>query len=229
MTETTRPTRRAAILMALAAGGCGPIAQLQSFGEQLESATAPTDLYVLTPKSTFAEGLPEVRGQLVVEEPIAASQVNTDRIAIKPHPFQVEYFPESRWTDRAPLLVQRLLVESFENTGKVGSVSAQRISLASDYILLTDLREFQAEAAPAPGAPLSVNVQLNLKIVEERLGLIIASESFNHTADVATDAVIDVVLAFDEALGKALRDSVEWTVRQISGHMPREAPIPLDG
>lgn len=188
----------------------------------LTDATEPTDLYVLSPKSTFDADLPQVRRQLVVEEPTAAAAVNTDRIAVKPNAFQVQYFPDARWTDRAPLLVQNKLVESFENSGKMNSVSEIAIALASDFVMLTDLREFQAETTEEEGAPLTVNVRLNVKLVEGRDGFIIASESFANRATAASEDMIDIVAAFDDALGSVMRDAVEFTIRQISDFGPDE-------
>ena len=44
----------------------------------------PPDLYVLSPKSTFSEDIPNVTWQLVVEEPSTAKGIDTDRIAIAP-------------------------------------------------------------------------------------------------------------------------------------------------
>lgn len=219
----------AALVLGLSLGGCAAVSQFMALGQRVEEATEPVALYVLTPKSTFDPGLPEVRRQLVIEEPIAASQVNTDRIAVKPGPFQVEYFPEARWVDRAPLLVQRLLVESFENTGKVTSVSAQRIGLSSDFLLFTDLREFQAETSQEPGDPVAINVQLNLKIVEELGGVIIASESFNQRLTAASEDPLQVVATFDEALGDVLKASVEWAVRQIASWEGGAEPGALGG
>ncbi len=174
-------TRLLAVLaVGLGLAGCTPISQFMALGDRVEAVTEPNALYVLTPKSTFDPGLPEVRRQIVIEEPIASSHLDTDRIAVKPGPYQVEYFPAVRWADRAPLLVRRLLVESFENTGKVASVSGQRIGLASDFLLFTDLREFQAATTSEAGDAVLVNVQLNLKIVDEVSGLIIASARRNR-------------------------------------------------
>ena len=222
---------RLAVFLGLGLGlaGCTPIAQFMALGERVEEATEPNALYVLTPKSTFDPDLPDVRRQLVIEEPIAASHIDTDRIAVKPGPYRVEYFPESRWADRAPLLVQRLLVESFENTGKVASVSAQRIGLASDFLLFTDLREFQAATTQAPGDAVLVNVQLNLKVVDEVSGLIIASANFVEVVAAAAEDTPSVVVAFDTALGAVLKDSVEWAVRTIAGWSPEDGPLPLGG
>ena len=222
--------RLAAVLaLGLAAAGCTPVAQFMALGERVEAVTEPNALYVLTPTNTFDPALPEVRRQLVIEEPIAASHLDTDRIAVKPGPYQVEYFPESRWADRAPLLVQRLLVESFENTGKVASVSAQRIGLASDFLLFTDLREFQAATTPESGDAVLVTVQLNLKVVDEVSGLIIASANFGEVVEAAGEDTPSVVVAFDAALGTVLKDSVEWAVRTIAGWSPEDGPLPLGG
>lgn len=201
---------RAAALAAAALwlAGCTGLATLGA-------VTEPIDLYDLTPKSTYPAELPEVTAQLVVDEPTAASSVNTDRIAVKPNPFQVQYFPRARWVDRAPLMVQTRLVESFENTGKVASVGRQAIGLTSDFTLVSELREFQALAGAAADGSIRVQVQLNVKIVQEPQGLIVASRSFGDEVPADSDAILDVVAAFDRALGRTMREAVIWTVRRI--------------
>ena len=200
------------LILALAAAlvsGCTGLATLKT-------VTEPTDLYDLTPKSTYPDDLPSITAQVVVEEPTAASSVNTDRIAVKPNPFQVQYFPNARWVDRAPLLVQTLLLESLENTGKVGAVGRQAIGLSSDYTLVTDLREFQALRGTTEESPLTVIVQLNIKIVREPRGLIVASQSFASDVVAPSTQMADVVQAFDVALGRTMGQAVDWAIRQIN-------------
>jgi len=211
MTPTFARLCRAAFLTASVASvtGCAGL-------DTLRSVTEPTDLYDLTPKSTYAADLPVISAQIVIEEPTAASSVNTDRIAIKPNPYQVQYFPQARWVDRAPLLVQTMLVESFENTDKVAAVGRQAIGLSSDFTLLTDLREFQAASSTDPDGPISVIVQLNMKIVQEPLGLIVASRSFVRRETATTSDMLSVVAAFDTALGKTMGQTVDWAVRRIA-------------
>lgn len=201
-----------AALGALALGllaGCTGLATLGA-------VTEPIELYEVSPKSTYDVNLPEITAQLVVEEPTAASAVNTDRIAVKPNAFQVEYFPRARWVDRAPLMVQTRLVESFENTGKVESVGRQAIGLSSDYTLVSELREFQAMVRDDRRGPLSVLVQLNVKIVKQPRGLIVASQSFGAEVAAASDEMTAVVAAFDDALGSTMREAVVWTVDRIA-------------
>ena len=194
----------------LALAGCAGLTSLSNAAE-------PTDLYLLSPKSTFDPSLPRVRQQIVVSEPTATAVVSNDRIAVQPTPLEVRFLPGARWVDRAPIIIQSLLIESYENSGKVDAVGRSAIGLRADYLIVTDVREFQAQLPvdSAPDAPLEVHVRLNIKIVDAFTDKIIASRSFTEVFAATSDAPPDIVLAFDEALGDALRDAVEWSIRRM--------------
>jgi cholesterol transport system auxiliary component len=179
----------------------------------------PPDLYTLSPKSTFTEGLPRVDWQLVVEEPSAAKGIDTDRIAIAPTTLEVKYFPSSRWADRAPRMVQALMIQSFENTKRIVSIGRQSLGLRSDFVLKTELREFQAEKN-ADGTT-AVRVRLNLKLIRPALGQIVASQSFESVKPANSEAVGDIVAAFDEALGAVLKRAVGWTLVEGEKSKPK--------
>ncbi len=208
-----KPVSLLALLSASFLAGCSGLGILSQAAE-------PNDIYLLTPKSTFATSLPTLRQQLVVEEPTATAAVDTDRIAVQPTPLEIQYLPDSRWVDRAPRIVQALLIESFENTGKVGAVGPSVVALRPDYLIVTDLREFQAHVVP--GGPdenaLDVRVRLNIKVVDAFDDRIIASSSFEEITRSESDEMPGIAYAFDEALGDAMRDAVEWTIRKIYGH-----------
>ncbi len=186
----------------------------------LRQASKPNDLYLLTPKSTFANSLPRIQKQIVVQEPTATAAVNTDQIAIQPTPLQVQYLPRARWVDRAPLIVQALLVESYENSGKVAAVGRSTVGLRADYVIVPDLREFQGLVVSdvEDNKTIRVEVRMNIKIIDEFEDKIIASDSFREFVVAASDQTPDLVNAFDEALGKTMRDAVEWSVRKINTH-----------
>ena len=111
------------------------LATLTGCGGLLPNPGPLPTLYTLTPKSTFDEQLPTVGWQLVVEEPRAAGALATQSIAIRTDPVELQYFAGARWTERAPRLIQTLLVESFENTGKIVAVGREAIGLRSDSLL----------------------------------------------------------------------------------------------
>jgi len=159
----------------------------------------------------FPKDLPAVDWQLVVEEPLASGGLNIARIALRDKPTDLNYFAGSQWTERAPRMVQTLLVESFENSGKIVAVGRQAIGLRSDFNLKSELREFQAEYK-APETPPVVRVRLNAKIIKQPRRAIIASENFEAAIAAKSTKMNDIIKAFDDALGKVLRRIVIWTL-----------------
>ena len=171
----------------------------------------PPSFYTLSPKSSFSADIPKVNWQLVVENPATSGALSTQRIALTHDPVQIEYFGGARWTERAPQMVQTLLVESFENSGKIIAVGRQAIGLRSDFNLKSDLREFQAEYDQEGEAPM-IRVRVNAKIIRQPKRQIVASRTFERKIRADSTVMRDVVRAFDKALGTVLKRVVEWTL-----------------
>ena len=123
---------------------------------------------------------------------------------------QVEYYARSSWTDRAPLMIQTLMIESFENSDRIVSVGREGGGLRADFLLKTELRELQAEYYDSD-TPVA-HVTINAKIVAMPSRDIVASKSFDRKIQAEADRMDDVVQAFDDALGKVLKNLVEWTI-----------------
>ncbi len=170
-------------------------------------------LYELTPKSTFAADLPRISAQLIVETPEAAAGLQSSKIAVKQQATTLDYFARSEWSDLAPRLVQTKIVESFENSRRVVSVGREGSGLRSDYILKSELRHFEAQLFDTD-QPL-VHVTINVKLVKMPERDIIANRNFDRSSKAKSSSLEDVIEAFDEALGGALKRLVEWTVREI--------------
>jgi len=175
----------------------------------------PPDLYNLTPKSTFNDNLPDIKKQLIIEEPIAAGGLDNNRIALRPHATKLQFFANARWTERAPKMLQTLLVESFENTNKIISVGRQSIGLRSDFTLKTELREFQVEQGPDQNTS-TIRVRINAKLVQQPNRVIVGSQSFESRLDIQKGGGMnDIVIAFDTATGKVIKKLVEWTLQNM--------------
>ena len=185
----------------------------------ISALRAPPQLYTLTPKSTFSANLPAVEWQLLVEPPAAAAGLDSLRIALQSTPLKLDYFADVAWTDRAPQMVQTLIVESFENSGRIVSVGRESIGLRANYVLKTELREFQAEYVEnGLSSPPKVRVRMNAKLVEIPRRTIIAGDNFEATTSATNNSLDAIVLAFDDALGKVLRRLVEWTLSSGEAH-----------
>jgi len=207
----------AAVAAAALAGGCSV----------LDAVTEPTDLFNVTPKSTFDADLPGVFWQLAVDAPVAAANLNTGRIAIAMSPTSSDYYAKAAWVDRAPLMVQTRIVDSFENSRKIVAVARESIGLRANYLLQSDLRNFEAHYHYG-GTPI-VRVRLVAKLVRMPDRQIIAVSTFERCVRARADKVPKVVEAFDKALGSVMKRLVTWTLRTPPPRPPVEgAPYDVE-
>jgi len=219
-------------LQAAAALSIGVLAVGCAF--ELPGSGAPSRMYILSPKSTFPENLPKVDWQLLIEVPQSPAGINTQRIALRDSPIELRYFDRANWTDLAPKMVQTLMVESFENSNRIIAVGREAIGLRADYILKTELREFQAEYAIAlprvgeeTGAdypPPIIRVRLNAKLIKLPRRAIVASSNFEHTVVASANSMAGIIGGFDQALGKTMKRLVAWTLKHGAQNVdPRDA------
>jgi cholesterol transport system auxiliary component len=168
-------------------------------------------LYTLSPKSTFKLSLDTVEWQLGVEIPAAPAGLSSARIAVTRKPLTLEYFAGAQWVDDAPAMVQRLLIESFENSKRIVGVGRLAVALRADYVLQPELREFQAEYRDGQEVP-RVRVRINAKLIKMPERRIVASNTFERIMDVPNNRMPVIVKTFDQALGKVMRDVVVWVL-----------------
>ena len=218
-----RRTRLASTLVtlcvaALVASGCGI---------SLPGSGQPSQLYVLTPKSTFPDDLPTADWQLLVEQTASPAGLNTPRIAVAYSAIKLNYFARSNWTDLAPKMVQSLIIESFENSNRIVGVGRDSIGLRSNFLLKTELREFQAEYEEEPargedgslqsaasGEAPKIRVRINAKLVKMPQRVIVASKTFENIVPARENTMESIVTAFDDSLGRTIKYVVIWTLRE---------------
>ena len=206
--------------MILRWAACGMAAVLLAGCELIKAAEEPTDLYTITPKSTFDPSLPDVYWQLSVDVPTAAANVNTGRIALAMSATSSDYYSKTAWTDRAPVMVQTRIVDSFENSHKIVAVARESIGLRANYVLQTDLRNF--EAMYFYGQPPIVKVRIVAKLVRLPDRQIIGTATFERCVRARADKVPKVVDAFDQALDSVMKRLVAWTLRTPPSRLPND-------
>ncbi len=208
----------------LAAAGVAAVA-LAACSLELPGQGDPPRQFVLTPKSTYDDDVPTVEWQLLVDKPVAKAGLDTSRIALRHSAIQFDYYSDAAWMDTAPGMVQALLVESFENSGRIVGVSRFAIGVKSDFVLTTELRHFWAEyQGPKPvvgpnarrqnkEAP-KVRVSVIAKLIQMPRRDIVASERFDALVQANGPEMLSIVSAFDEAIGKVMKRLVTWTLEQ---------------
>jgi cholesterol transport system auxiliary component len=212
---TSAPVDRRALLR-LAALALVPAAS--SCTGLIPGGGAPPQLYVLTRKSTFPPDLPPVSRQLLVDTPIAPAEIDTTRVALSRSPTTIDYFANAAWSDRAPAMVQSLLIESFEQTGKIPSVARDTAALRADYILLPELRRFEARYQNGE-APPTVLVRLLVRLIKMPERTIIGEDIAEGRETATANAMDAIVEAYNEALGSVMKRLVTWTL----GTMARDS------
>lgn len=185
----------------------------------LPGSGEPAQLYLLTPTRNFPGDLAKVDWQLLVEKTASPTALDTPRIAVSYSPIEMDYFARANWTDRAPEMVQRLIVESFENSGRIVAVGSDSVGLRTDILLKTELRAFQAEYEDGrrndvTGRPPTIRVRISAKLVRMPQRVIAASMTFVKTVPATENSMPGIVRAFDSALGDVLGRIVAWTLAE---------------
>lgn len=198
-------SRRQVVQSAAALSGAAILAACSLPGQ-----TAPPRQFRLTPKSTFDAGLPSVDWALLVLRPEADRVVDTTRITLVSGGLETQVYANSEWADRAPAMVQRLLVESFVNSGGISVVGSDRSGLRPDYRLKTVLREFQAEGSP--GSAPNIRVGIDASLVQMPRRNVVGTTSVQRTEQASSDRIEDIIAAYDNALGGVFKELVTWTL-----------------
>jgi cholesterol transport system auxiliary component len=154
----------------------------------------------------FGQALPKVDWQVVVGTPVASADLNTTRIALTRAPGVVEYFAKGAWADNAPILLQTKLIESFEASGSIVAVGRDAAGLRPDFVLQSELRDFQAEYAD--GGPPTAHLRLAAKLVRMPDRRIVTTVTIEQRVPAAGQSLSQIVDAFDRAAGEAFEQLV---------------------
>ncbi|MBF9036429.1 hypothetical protein HKCCE2091_19500 [Rhodobacterales bacterium HKCCE2091] len=180
----------------------------------LGGASRPLDVYELRPPANLptTSGTPLQR-EVVVGLPVASGTIDTDRIMIRPDPYQAQYLPGARWGEEAPKMVQTLMVRSLSATGGLLYVGRDPLSSYGDYSIVTDLVDFQAEASG--DEPPLVRIAMTVRILRERDVVVFASRNFAAEAVAAGTDADEVVAAFDAAMSEILAEFTPWAMARL--------------
>lgn len=186
-------------------GGCNLIAP----------APAP-QLYRLVPQIGDMSSGARASSQLVVSKPVAPESLDTERIALTRNRRTLDYFAAAAWTDRAPLMLQGLMIAAFEESGLIAAVARESSDINADYRLETELRDFQAgytgAGEPLPNIVVSMAVQL-VRLTDHRVvGHLRAAKE----VPAARNDLGSIVEAFDTAAGAVIDQIILWTLRSMS-------------
>lgn len=191
----------AAALGAVLAAGCASGA--------FESDQPYQQLYMLA-------GLPAYPTDtaLPVDLSVALPQVrpglDTDRIAVLYPDRRLDYFAASRWGGPTDAVVQSLLIESLRNGAGLRSVQGDVSTFAPEYVLQTEVTDFQTEYA-GEGAIPQVHVQFIVTVGRLADRRPLASFVADARVPAESNNLRAVVAAFEKASQQAATTVVDET------------------
>jgi cholesterol transport system auxiliary component len=206
---------RRALLSLLALPALPACGALTALGD----ATTALDIYELRAPTDLPVASRALARDLIIEVPTAGGALDTDRILIRPNPLQAQYLPGVGWTDAAPVMIQTLILRSFEATGALRYVGRRPLGTGGDFALVSELTELQAEVGPA-GA-VTARIALTARLVRESNASVIATRRFAATGPVASTETMDVVSALDTAAGSVMRELVRWALGTMGAPLPQ--------
>ncbi|RAH99717.1 ABC transporter [Acuticoccus sediminis] len=167
-------------------------------------------IYELTalPNPAVASG---TTAQILVPEPRALEALSTAKIAVKPTALTLAYYPKVAYQDAAPKVLQRILLDTFENSGRVHAVGLPGQSLLINYQVVTEVRAFQVETYQGNRA----RVEVAVKLLNDSDGRVLRTRVFDAAVPIGSDDVESAAEGMNAAARQAALEIVDWTLTAI--------------
>ena len=170
------------------------------------SNARPDQVYYLR-ASAGPQGIPPIAASLRFNRPTAGPGLQGSQIMLVQSDQRMSFYEEARWPAAPANLVEMLAVEKLRGAAVWQSVADSTSPFPSDYVLLVNVRRFEADYTAGSVAP-EIHVVLDC-IIGKRAGReVIKSFIAEGSVPAAANKLSAVVAAFDAATNAAL-DSME--------------------
>lgn len=177
-----------------------------------EPDSAPKLIQLTAPSSVTLKESFFCSAQLIINRPSAESLWNTHRLSLLKSPHFIDYYAGLSWTDKLPIVLQTLLVETFEKTKTFESVERTPLGSGPKYVLMTEIRSFSANYRQ--GIPPVIEIALKVDLFDPKIRRILKSGFLTAKTKATADTVDGIVAAFTQATHEILQKFVMWTVEK---------------
>ncbi|MEJ7746564.1 MAG: ABC-type transport auxiliary lipoprotein family protein [Luteimonas sp.] len=159
---------------------------------------------------------PSVQWQLSLSRPSAARMLDSQRIAVRPVPGELQVYKDAGWAKTPTDQVLDTVLRGLEDSGRIPAVARQGSGIAADYKLVMDLRRFEADYAGA--AVPAATIELNVKLLHAPEHDVVDARTFLQAVPATSADVAAVSQAFEQALGRIGHDVTGWTLTTGEAH-----------
>jgi cholesterol transport system auxiliary component len=184
----------------------------------LDSKQPIQQTFVLSSGSASPAAAPALPVDVTVARPTVRPGLDTERIAVLYPDRRLDYYAASRWGASTDIVVQNLLVESLRNSGQLRTAQSDFSAFSSDYLLQTELQDFQAEYETERSVPI-VRVTLVCTLGRVRGRQPLASYSATAAVPAKGTHMRAVIAAFEGAYRDASQTIVENTLATLQTAM----------
>ncbi len=210
---SARPTGTAGIRMkrAVAAAALALAVVLLLPGCSMVGGSKNVTLYSPQLKIQPQASWPTVNWPLVVARPLSSDSLDSMQIAVRPQSDTLQVYQGAVWSDAVPDLVQSELVRAFEDSGKIVAVGRQSTGVRGDFVLMTDIRQFESVYRD-PAQPPTVVISIQAKLLAHPNTRVLAMHRFDVEVPAADKEIPSVIAAFNAALTQVNTDIIGWTL-----------------
>lgn len=178
----------------------------------LGSSTPPPTIYTLRPAKEITQSC-KINSSLRISSPISEQAIDSKRIAILQDGGKFDYYTGAKWAASPSEMMQSILVDAFEQSGALKSVSSDEESISADYILLTDIRDYEVKNSAAP----EVKIKLVTKLISAKDRKVIADIPIEKSITPDANKMEAIVAAFNRGSTDAASDIVQKSKAALKG------------
>jgi len=190
------------VLLSLGLVGC---ASWLGHGEAGEHPT----IYAPTPHLALDRNGPPLDASVLIAPPSAAPMLDSQRIVVRLAGDELQFLHGARWSRPAPELLQNALLHLLEDSGKA-QVARQDSGFAADWLLIMDLRRFEADYSQGP-IP-TVEIVVSAKLIDRQDRHIIAGHILRHSEAAEASSTPAIISAFSKGLSQMSLKLAEWVL-----------------
>ena len=167
--------------------------------------------------------LPEARaiepalGTVRVLRPTTDQTRDSRRMLVRRADSTLQLLSNHLWLDSVPDLLRGLIVRSLEHSN---AFTDAHTGGPSQWLLASEIRRF--EAADLGTGSVTVEIDLQLRLLQQNSGEIVARHSLKTEARASSSDAADIVRAFEQALNQAMLDLTDWTVETVQSQTQTE-------
>lgn len=177
-------------------------------------------IYAPDPRVQAEPDWPTVRWQLALGRPLAARNIDSLRIAVRPTSNELQVYKGAQWSKPPGDMLEDALLRALEDSGRIPAVGRQGSGIGADYRLLLDLRRFESDYTGnhAGSATPAATIEVSAKLLHVKSQQVVAARTFLQAQPAAGTAVPEVIAAFEQALASISRDLAGWTLTTGNGY-----------